>query len=117
MNPDILIRLEILLDALDLSKKAFAEKILLSPQQITEIFRDTIKNLTPQTLELLKIKFGLNLDWLLSGEGEMFMPESEHQRLTPEEKELVELYRSSDADSKRLLMASARGFAVKWRKK
>jgi transcriptional regulator with XRE-family HTH domain len=63
-----------ILKALNIRKKKhFAAELGLSPSALSEILNGKVKNISGSVLELLKIKFGINPTWLLTGEGDMFL--------------------------------------------
>lgn len=66
-------RLETLIQNLELNQKDFASKIGISPSRITELRRGRIKTLSSDTLIRIHQEFGVNINWLLTGEGEMFL--------------------------------------------
>lgn len=66
-------RLKILIDTLELSQKAFAEKLGISPNVLTELFKGRSKGLSEQTLIAIANEFKVNLNWLLTGHGDMFL--------------------------------------------
>lgn len=72
MEDLIILRLKNLLKELDLNQTEFAKAISISPGNISDIMTGRSK---PSLVTLKKIaeKFNVNLNWLLTGEGEMFI--------------------------------------------
>jgi transcriptional regulator with XRE-family HTH domain len=68
----IIERIKILRTTLKLSQKEFGKPIPLSQGYISEVERGE-KTLSNIALELLCLRHNANLDWLLTGKGEMFM--------------------------------------------
>lgn len=68
-------RLKTIRKTLNLKQGAFAEKLGILPNSLSGIERGT-RNFTVQLLLALD-KFGVNLHWLISGSGSMFLPENE----------------------------------------
>jgi len=56
-----------------LNQKEFAEKIGISGNAITELLKGRSKGLSEQSLYALVKNFNVNINWLLTGEGEMFV--------------------------------------------
>lgn len=69
-------RLLELLSYLNISKKQFADSLGISPGNISNWINKSIKS-KPTADALVQIfeKFSVNLNWLLTGEGEMFVSE------------------------------------------
>ena len=79
-------RIKLLRKRLDLNQEGFAEKIGLKRSALSLI--EIGKNpLTEQNIKLICLTFNVSRDWLVSGEGAMFVSE------TPEDREFLELYR------------------------
>ena len=67
-----------LLSVLGISQKEFALKIGLTPSALTEIRKGRTKSLSQDALARLISEFRVNLEWFLTGSGEMFLtPASE----------------------------------------
>ena len=78
------IRLQQLFDALNLTQKAAAQRLGISQGFITKIINGK-KNVSARVLNELTIGFeGFSPVWLMSGEGEMFLPNSSELQ-TPDE--------------------------------
>jgi transcriptional regulator with XRE-family HTH domain len=63
-----------ILKALNMRRKDMAAALGLTPTAVSGIIHDRVKIISGPVLELLKIKFGINPTWLLTGEGDMFLP-------------------------------------------
>lgn len=71
-----------------LKKTEFAALLEVSPSTISEIMHaGRIKRLPNKSLRILHKKINVNLNWLLTGEGEMFLPSPCTQRLDKKNKE------------------------------
>lgn len=64
-------RVKILRKSLNLSQEAFGKKLGVTGAGISKI-ESGDRNLTAQMLLLIRQQFGVNPNWLESGEGEMF---------------------------------------------
>lgn len=54
-----------------LSQRAFGERIKVSGSSINKI-EQGVNNPSEQTIKLIAAEFGVNYDWLCSGQGEMY---------------------------------------------
>jgi len=66
-------RLEQIFKESDLGLTAFAKSIDLAPSSLSEYFNEKkgkTVNIKPEALAQLSIKYNVNLNWLLTGEGE-----------------------------------------------
>jgi len=59
---------------LNLRNKEIAEELALTPAAVSDILHGRVKKISGPVIELLRIKFNVNPDWLERGEGEMFLP-------------------------------------------
>ena len=100
-------QLKHLIEHLDLNQKKFGQSIGLSAQAISEIMNDRSKGLSSATLIKIKSKYGVNLNWLLTGEGEIFLKE-DTQPGSQEEARLLTLIRGRE-DLKPLLAKVLKG--------
>ena len=66
-------RLKLIIQHTGLSQKDFAERIGLSGNAITELLKGRSKGLSEKSLTAIAIEFSVNINWLLTGEGEMFL--------------------------------------------
>ncbi len=82
-NKDVGLRLRLLREALNLSQAKLAKKLKVSQGAISK-WESGERDVPTSILIELKKEFGVNLNWLLSGEGEMFSASSESANLTPE---------------------------------
>ena len=57
-------------------------------------------------------KAGVNLNWLVSGEGEMFQSDKNHRDINSQEFELIELYRTTSSELKNALLVIHRNVAI-----
>lgn len=68
-------RLKILRKALNMTQIEFAEIINSSNGHVSDMEKGR-KNITDSTMDLLKLKRNVNIDWLKTGKGEMFKDRS-----------------------------------------
>ncbi|ULG93603.1 helix-turn-helix transcriptional regulator [Leptospira interrogans] len=69
-------RIRALLKELGITQKEFAETVGISQGFVSEIING--KNVpSHETLTKMVLKYRVNMNWLLSGEGSMFLPSSE----------------------------------------
>jgi len=66
--------------ALKLSQEVFGEAIGISKGHISDVEKGK-KNLSPAAGDLLKIRYAVSAEWWATGDGEMFLPESEQKRI------------------------------------
>ncbi|UOG42520.1 helix-turn-helix domain-containing protein [Leptospira noguchii] len=69
-------RVRELIGALGMTQKEFADKLNLTPAFINNVLNQG-KSFSQETITKISFKFRVNINWLLSGEGEMFIPSSE----------------------------------------
>lgn len=65
-------RLKLLRKTLNLTQMEFAEIINSSNGHVSDMEKGR-KNITDSTMDLLELKKNVNIDWLKTGEGEMFL--------------------------------------------
>ncbi len=68
------IRLKNLITALEINQKEFSDRIGVTSSAITQFMKGQSKGLNSDTLQAIVKKFHVNPTWLLTGEGEMFLP-------------------------------------------
>lgn len=78
-------RLLELIDKLGMNQKSFADALGITGAAITEVVKGRTKGLSEQTLSAIALKFNVNLNWLLTGKGEMFLPGKESKKEAPPE--------------------------------
>lgn len=84
------------------NKSAFAEAIEVSPASVTQMCSG-LTNPSKQTLELISIKFFINKNWLITGEGD---PEEDLDRASKITKQVGQAMRGENAtDMQRILNA------------
>ncbi|UPY80759.1 helix-turn-helix domain-containing protein [Leptospira weilii] len=69
-------RVRELISALGITQKEFADKLNLTPAFINNVLNQG-KSFSQETIIKISFKFRVNINWLLSGEGDMFIPSSE----------------------------------------
>ncbi len=106
-------RLKILREELGLSQAQFAKKINIGSSTIASYERG-VRTPVSAILELICREFGVNKDWLLTGEGEMFKTSTLDEELTT----LVGSLLSDEEDSykKRLINSLLKLSPTEWEK-
>lgn len=66
-------RLKNIIEKLDLSQKAFAKSVGLTPSSLNDILNGRTKSISNTLQIAIQYVHGVNPDWLLTGEGEMFL--------------------------------------------
>ncbi len=69
-------RVRELIDALGITQREFADKLNLTPAFINNVLNQG-KSFSQETIIKISFKFRVNINWLLSGEGDMFIPSAE----------------------------------------
>lgn len=67
-------RIKIIIKTLGIKNKEFAKELGLTQGGLSDIINGRVKKLSGTFIELLKLKYNVNPTWLLTGEGEMFLP-------------------------------------------
>ncbi len=57
----------------NISKSEFAKRIGISPAYVTDLESGKKTNISLPLAKLISYEFGINPDWLLTGQGEMFI--------------------------------------------
>ncbi len=65
-----------LIKALGISQKAFGESIDIKSAFISDILNGRAKGFSSESLAAIHKAYHVNINWLLTGEGEMFLPEA-----------------------------------------
>ncbi|WP_032809496.1 MULTISPECIES: helix-turn-helix domain-containing protein [unclassified Leptospira] len=82
-------RVRELITALGLTQREFADKLSLTPAFINNVLNQG-KSFSQETIAKISFKFRVNINWLLSGEGDMFIPSAaEIHRQVDEFRELL----------------------------
>ncbi|MDE3995467.1 helix-turn-helix domain-containing protein [Glaesserella parasuis] len=99
-------RLKNVMNANNLNIKAFSEVTEIPYRSIQNYLRDERE---PNVEALLKIRRSLNvnINWLLTGEGGIFIVDGDDSVLTADEAHLIEKYRVSSDSGKRILQATS----------
>lgn len=97
-------RVKALRNELKLTLGKFGEKICLTDKAIWSI-ENKQAFLKEQNIKLICYEFGVNEEWLRSGIGDMF---TEDKDASPEERELIEIYRKLLEANGDFLLESAR---------
>jgi transcriptional regulator with XRE-family HTH domain len=85
-------RLETLMKVLEMKSGDFAKKAEISQSLISNITAGK-NGPSKSTVSLICRTYGVNKEWLLTGDGEMFIsPDGRLENLAPDEKELLEAY-------------------------
>lgn len=87
-------RIKSLLDRLGVSQAEFVREVGLSKNQIGEILSGRAQSISTITAAKIHERYGVSLNWLLLGEGEMFVGEPPMPAdATPEERNILRLLR------------------------
>ncbi|WP_337982836.1 helix-turn-helix domain-containing protein [Lysinibacillus sp. C5.1] len=81
-------RLKLLRDSLDLSMASFGEKIMMTSSNISKMEKD-LRVVTDRTIALISNEFGVNEQWLRTGEGAMFISVTEDEQFTESLSEIL----------------------------
>ena len=74
-------RLVEVIHSLNVSQREFAESIKLKPSYISDLLHGRAIGFSNKALLALNKNYSVNLNWLLTGEGEMFLEkEDKHVR-------------------------------------
>ena len=65
-------RFKEIIAAIGLKNKELARELGITPAAVSDIVNGRVKNISGSLLILLQLKFNINPDWLLTGEGDMF---------------------------------------------
>lgn len=90
-------RLSQVIQILELNRSKFAREIGVTSGAISDIFHNRVKNLSDPFLYLIECQFRVNLEWLETGEGNMFLPNSAAHNLDETGQKLVANYTSLDS--------------------
>ncbi|MCL2154162.1 MAG: helix-turn-helix domain-containing protein [Leptospirales bacterium] len=86
-------RLKKLLDILKIRQNQFALSVDLSPSYISDMITGKKTGFSTETLVKITELYRVNLTWLLTGEGEMFVSASENEGISVQEQKVIEAYR------------------------
>jgi transcriptional regulator with XRE-family HTH domain len=64
-------RFKEIIAAIGLKNKELARELGITPAAVSDIVNGRVKNISGSLLILLQLKFNINPDWLLTGEGDM----------------------------------------------
>ena len=95
-------RIKELRSRLGLTQEEFSSKIGLSRNFIAQIETGT-KKPSERTIFDICEKFNVNQDWLRTGNGEMFMPETKDEQIS---KMLADVMKSEDGNFKKKLISA-----------
>lgn len=73
-------RLKKIINNIGISQKEFAEKIGVKSAFISDIINERAKGFSSETLTKIVKEFNININWLLTGEGEMFLMPSTYEK-------------------------------------
>ena len=88
-------RLDLMLKRLDITQTQFANDMGIEQGTVSDIIRGKTKGLSKTIAKLSAYKYNINPTWLLMGEDEMFMPDSDSPsiNLNPKELKIIKAYR------------------------
>lgn len=98
-------RLKDLRKNLGISQEKFAKELGLTKNYIS-LVENGNRSLSDQSIKVLCSLFNVNEEWLRTGNGEMFIPETKDEQIS---KMLADVLKCEDSDfKKRLIMALAK---------
>lgn len=115
VTPEILERLIKIAASLDLSQRQLCIGLGVGSSWLPSLKSGRQNALTDTIMMLLQYKWGVNLDWLLTGEGDMFLPATDNLRMTPDEVEIIERYRQCIDEDKKAIYHFVWGISDKKR--
>ena len=74
------IRIKQVIDALNITQAEFAKRINISPGMVSKICSGSAEP-SSRTLSDICEKFGIDINWLETGEGDMFYAQSQYDKL------------------------------------
>ncbi|WP_420905039.1 helix-turn-helix domain-containing protein [Candidatus Magnetaquiglobus chichijimensis] len=104
-------RLQIFISHTGLNLKEFSIKSAIPYRTIQGYLADE-RDPGPESLTKLSAQMDMNIDWLLTSEGNMFRSSSS-PTLTPDETALLEAYRAADEAGRAALLITAKAMARK----
>jgi transcriptional regulator with XRE-family HTH domain len=101
------------------SQEKLAEILKVNGARVKSIETGRVKDLTAQEANILVKKFNLNIDWLLTGKGDMLQDTAidTHTQLSQQEAEIVQDYRVLEKDDQDIFYHELKTAALKARKK
>lgn len=111
-------RISILIDALGIKQKDFAQRINLKPNTLSMI-KNKKRNVTDRVLDDICREFNVSKKWLISGEGEMYNKRTEdfidrlikQYQLTPKDRQILESYVTMPEESRALFYNFIKAFS------
>lgn len=104
-------RLEELIITLGIKKGDFADKIGFTQAYISMVLNNSRQTPSDRFFESIKREFNVNIDWLKSGVGEMFI--IDNKNLTPLELELVQKYNSLPLSERKIIDEIVEAMVIK----
>ncbi|EIE03244.1 bacteriophage CI repressor protein [Leptospira licerasiae serovar Varillal str. VAR 010] len=99
-------RIALLIQALGITQRKFAENIGVTPAFVNDVINRG-KSFSQETIVKISFKFRVDINWLLTGEGEMFIPSAEEiYKKADETREMIGVLQKREGmkDFLRLLM-------------
>lgn len=104
-------RLKDLRKNLEMSQEAFAKELGLTKNYIS-LVENGNRSLSDQSVKVLCSLFNVNEEWLRTGNGEMFVPETKDEQIS---KMLADVLKCEDSDfKKRLIVALSKMDDAGW---
>lgn len=104
-------RILILRKALKLSQEKFGERLGVTKSAVSKMELGTY-NITDTILRLISKEFNVSYDWLVSGSGEMFLPQNRYDEIAKLTKQL--LNEEEDSFKNKLISALANLSEEQW---
>lgn len=92
-------RLRIILDEQNIKQKELAEAIKVTESYVSNMLKGKRNNISESLALLLEQKYGYSAHWILTGEGESHITQSNNANLSPTKKRLIaEIEKMSDSE-------------------
>jgi transcriptional regulator with XRE-family HTH domain len=105
-------RLKEVIKVLSVSQAEIGRKIGVSPAQITQWIKG--QNAIPMPTALaFQASLGISAEWLIHGKGEMLLPETKN--LTPQERDLINAFKTLPHDQREKLIGYVEAKADEYR--
>jgi transcriptional regulator with XRE-family HTH domain len=112
------------------SQERLGEILNVNGARIKSIETGRVKDLTAQEANIMVKKFNLNIDWLLSGDGDVFLEDKQEEKkrtiidardilehhITDKELEILQAYRSLPKEKQEWYYFQLKADAIKYKK-
>lgn len=92
-------RLQIIINEQHLKQKDFAQTIKVTESYISNMLKGKRNNISESLAKLIEQTYGYSAQWILTGEGERYITQSNNPELSPTKKRLIaEIEKMSEAE-------------------